>query len=88
MPRINIPNDTNGIRFVDLPTSSAATNLIVKEIDFNKASTEASTKRYQCKYDYTKFSSKKSNGDDTNNWKPVKNSDSDIIRQKKKAPGN
>jgi hypothetical protein len=77
-----IPSDTTGNRSGELPTSRAATNLLVKEIDFTKTSTAASTNRNKYMYDYARFSSFESNGDGTNNWKPVKNSYSDIIRHK------
>jgi hypothetical protein len=57
------------------------TALLVKEINFTKASTGASINRYQCKCYDPDFSGGESNGAGINNWTPVKNSHSGNIRR-------
>jgi len=61
----------------ELKSAQLIIDLLVREINFAKASTGASTSGYQCKYNDTGFSSDESNRAGMNNWIPVKNSHSD-----------
>jgi hypothetical protein len=65
----------------ELKSAPIITDLIVREVNFVKASMGASTNRYQCNYD-ADFCSDESNGAGINNWIPVKNSHSDNNRHK------
>ena len=68
----------------ELKSAELMTDLLVKEINFTKASTGASINRYQCIYTNNDpdFSSDERNGARINNWMPVRNSHSGNIRRK------
>jgi hypothetical protein len=64
----------------ELKSAQLIIDLLVKEVNFTKASTGASTNSYQRKYNCTGFSSDESNGAGTNKWIPVKSRHSNTIR--------
>jgi hypothetical protein len=66
----------------ELKSTQLNTDSLVKEINFTRPSTGASTNWYQCKYVDAKFNSDKSNGAGINTWIPVKNKHSENIRCK------
>lgn len=72
----------------ELKSAQQITDILVREINFAKASTRASSNRYQCKYDDADFSSVEHNTAGINNWIPVNNSHSDNNRHKNTQQSN
>jgi hypothetical protein len=72
----------------ELKSAQLIIDLLVKEINFTKASMGASTNRSQSYYNDADFSSNESSGAGINNWISVKNSHSDTIRHKNTQQSN
>lgn len=72
----------------ELTSAQFIIDLLVRDVNFAKASMGASKNRYQCKYNDADFSSHESNRAGINNWIPVKNIHSYNNRHKNTQQSN